>query len=117
VSVVDLHATIAQLGRERSLAEDSVSLVPHFTRAGLTLRSWVYSELFLPIGRAPPFANHQGAIRDARYKLIRRTGRADEFFDLAVDPFEFDESLPSLSPAEQASYDALEAQLQALGVG
>lgn len=117
VSVVDLHATMAQLGRAQTTAEDSISLVPHFAQPDLVLRDWVYTELFSPNGGAPPFANHQRAIRDARYKLIRRTGQTDQFFDLTVDPFELNDLAPSLSAAEQARYDALVAQLQTLGVG
>lgn len=117
VSVVDLHATFAELGRVRSTAEDSVSLVPYFQQPGLALRDWVYSELFSPNGGAPPFASHERAIRDARYKLIRRTGQSDQFFDLALDPFELNDLAPSMSTAEQRRYDTLAAELQALGVG
>lgn len=117
VSVVDLYATIAELGRARGTAEDSISMVPYFSRPNLALREWVYSELFSPNGAVLPFSNHERAIRDARYKLIRRTGQADQFFDLEIDPFELNDLAPSLSPAEQTRYDALVAELVALGVG
>lgn len=55
-------------------------------------------------------------MRDARYKLIRKIGAADELYDLLVDPFEQSNLLPSLSMSEQAAYDALVAELVRLGV-
>ncbi|MGK0480379.1 MAG: arylsulfatase B [Planctomycetota bacterium] len=116
VSVVDLYATIAELARIRTATEDSVSMVPYFRDAGLSLRDTVYSESFSPNGGSLPFASHGRAVRDERYKLIRNTGQADEFYDLVADPFETTNLAPSLSPVEQAAYDRLVARLVALGV-
>ncbi|MBI1379935.1 MAG: sulfatase-like hydrolase/transferase [Planctomycetaceae bacterium] len=116
VAAVDLFATIAELGQSPGAAEDSVSLVPYFADPTLALRAHVYAETFSPNGGAPPFASHARAVRGERYKLIRRTGQADEFFDLELDPFETANLLPGLTSAEQLEYDALAAELVALGV-
>lgn len=117
VSITDLYATLAQLAGVRSRAEDSVSLAPYFSRPNLSLRSSVYAETFAPNNATGPFASHGRAIRDERYKLIRRTGQADEFFDLAADPFETQDLFGGMNAAQQAAYDALAAELAALGVG
>lgn len=116
VAAVDLFATIGELGQSPGAAEDSVSMVPYFAEPTLSLRSSVYSETFTPNGGAPPFAAHSRAVRGARYKLIRRTGQADEFYDLELDPFETANLLPGLTSAEQFEHDALAAELVALGV-
>jgi arylsulfatase A-like enzyme len=116
VTTTDLFATFADLAGARSTAEDSVSLVPYFSNAALSLRDTVYAETFAPNGGSPPFPSHSRAIRDARYKLIRITGQADAFFDLLADPFETADLMPGLSVTEQAAYDALAAELVELGV-
>ena len=116
VSAVDLFATIAELGQSPGLPGDSVSMVPYFADPALSLRSSVYAETFTPNGGALPFAAHSQAVRSTRYKLIRRTGQADEFYDLELDPFETSNLLPGLTASEQLEYDALTAELVALGV-
>ena len=116
VSCVDLFATVGELAGVPAATEDSVSLVPYFRNPSLSLRSTVYSETFSPNGGTLPFADHDRAIRDSRYKLIRRTNQPDEFYDLQLDAFESSNLLPGLSRAEQAAYDALVAELVALGV-
>lgn len=119
VSAVDLWATFAELSGRAAATEDSVSMVPYFDDPNLSLRSTVYSESFSPNFQTLPFNNHERAIRDERYKLIRRTGEADEFFDLLTDPWESNDLVPTLVPgsaAEQA-YQALVGELLALGVG
>ncbi len=116
VFVVDLFATIAELGLSPAPRGDSVSMVPYFTQPTLSIRPSVYTETFSPNGAAPPFPSHSRAVRNARYKLIRRTGQGDQFFDLQVDPFEMTNLLLGLSASEQIEYDALIAQLVALGV-
>jgi arylsulfatase B len=87
VNSTDLFATVLELAGFNSSAEDSVSLVPYLqdpTRP--SLRDWVYSEYF------HPDFNRQ-AIRNERYKLIRRFDTAtgvttEELFDLLADPWE-----------------------------
>lgn len=117
VSVTDLFATIVQLAGARASATDSVSLVPYFSQPSLSLRSTVYTERFSPNHSAAPFAVHERAIRGARFKLIRRTGQPDEFFDLVSDPFELHNLYPNLNVAEQDAYNAFNAELNAMGVG
>jgi len=117
VSVTDIYATVAQLAGAPSQAEDSISLTPHFAQRLRSLRPWVYTELFSPNGGSLPFTQHTRAIRDERYKLIRRTGAADEFYDLELDPFETVNLFGSLTAAQQQRYNALVAELFALGVG
>ena len=68
-------------------AEDSISMVPVFATPELQIRSFLYSEIFDP--NAPMVATrHDRAVTDGRYKLIRRIGTMDQFYDLQVDPFE-----------------------------
>ena len=115
VSIVDLFATIGELAGFPAVTEDSVSLVPYFTSPGTSLRNTVYTETFTPNG-AGPYTSHDRAVRNGRYKLIRRTGMPDELYDLAVDAHEVSDLMPTLTPAEQSAYDALVAELVALGV-
>lgn len=120
VGVIDLFATLLELGGGTSVAEDSISLVPylHGTQGSLPLRDFVYAEGFGPNGL--PFAptKHQRAIHDGRFKLIRRTGLSDQLFDLEADPCESVDLYPPDpgSPAAQA-YHALDLALADLGVG
>lgn len=114
VSGVDLFATFAELAHVRATADDSVSMVPYFTDPSLALRATVYAETFAPNGGPP--AEHRRAVRNARYKLIRQTGEPDELYDLDVDGFETLDLFPNMNAAQQAAYDALVAELVALGV-
>ncbi len=121
VSAVDLFATCAELAGVRASTEDSISMVPCFTDPSLSPRSTVFSESFSPNHGTLPFADHDRAVRGPRYKLIRRTGQPDEFYDLWADAFELDDLLvpafPGLSGEQQAGYDELAAELVSLGVG
>ncbi|MEM8709740.1 MAG: sulfatase-like hydrolase/transferase [Planctomycetota bacterium] len=116
VSTTDLYATLAELARVRSAAEDSVSLVPVLRDPSASVRYFVYAESFSDNGGTLPLNGHQRAVRGERYKLIRETGEADEFYDLQSDPFEANNLLPGLNAAQQAAFDALEAEFVALGV-
>jgi arylsulfatase A-like enzyme len=116
VSIVDLYATIADIAGVPSVAEDSVSFVPCLANPSASPRPDVYTELFTPTGGGPLYADHLRAAREARYKLIREVGHADEFYDLLLDPFESTNLLPTLNTNEQAAFDALEAAFAALGV-
>lgn len=93
INTTDVFATVGELAGIRTQAEDSISIVPYLRRPGRThLRDWVYAERFRPNGLGPKFQRER-AIRDHRYKLIRRLDGdtdedVDEFFDLVADPFE-----------------------------
>ncbi len=115
VAAVDLFATFAELAGETSTAEDSLSMVPYFTNPSLSLRSTVYAESFAN-GSSFPASNHEQALRGERFKLIRRYqgGISEEFYDLALDPFETTNLLPGLNALQQLSYDLFDAELATL---
>lgn len=86
VSSTDLFATVAQIGGATSTSADSISFAPYLTgQASGALRSHVYTEGFFPnftpvspgAGRPPGYVAgvHNQAVRDARFKLIRRWNR------------------------------------------
>ncbi len=118
VSAVDLFATLGELaGVPAPTGVDSVSMVPYFADPTLSVRRWMYTERFGPNGATPPFPSHQRAIRSTRFKLIRRTDRPDELYDLLADPWETTNLLTSpLTPVAQQAYDGLVAELVLLGV-
>lgn len=118
VSTVDLFATVVELAGRDATTEDSVSMVPYMTGIATgSLRSMVYSERFGPEWEL----RYTRAIRDERYKLLRDTGPRpgpprDELYDLVADPFEQNDLYPPVSEVEQQHYDALLAELVAMGV-
>jgi hypothetical protein len=77
----------------------------------------VYAEAFEPNGPGP-WTTHVRAVRDARYKLIRDAAAPDELYDLALDPFETADLVPTLVPGPRAhdAYLALAGELADLGV-
>jgi hypothetical protein len=73
----------------------------------LTLPRYAFSELF---GTA--VTNGGRALRDARYKLIDFTSKADEFYDLAVDPYEATNLLATtMNAAQSGNYYSLTLKL------
>jgi arylsulfatase A-like enzyme len=116
VSVVDFYATCAELAGIPAATEDSVSFAPCLANPSLAPRTSVYSERFGPNGACSAADEHARAVRNERYKLIRTTGEPDELYDLAQDPFETTNLLPCAGGPTQAAYDALVAELVALGV-
>jgi arylsulfatase A-like enzyme len=101
VAAPDLFATVLELcgvtdpgvltpGR----GHDSHSLVPYLTSSGAApVRTTVYAEMFSPNGPGGNLADADvRAIRNARFKLIRRGliggPYTYEFYDLDLDPFE-----------------------------
>lgn len=115
VSGTDFFATVTELAGHSVAAEDSVSMLPYFRNPNTSLREFVFAESYEPNG-AGPYTKHDRSVREARYKLIRQIGAADEFYDLLVDPFETANLMPNLNLAEQAAYDRLLAELVRLGV-
>lgn len=118
VSSSDLFATFVDLAGGNATAEDSVSLVPYFTPGTPSLRSTVYAEVFTPNGPGP-YTRHDRCLRSAQYKLIRTLTGQDEFYDLLADPLETQDLFPGLTPSSAgwAEYQALVAELIAMGVG
>jgi len=111
----DLFATIAELAGYQTSAEDSVSMVPVFSTPELSMRSILYTEIFAP-NSPMVVTRHDRAVFDGRYKLIRRIGVMDQFYDLQVDPFETDNLIPGLTQVQAQARQALRAELVALGV-
>lgn len=94
VSSTDLFATVAALARVPAAAEDSVSLVPYLRGSTEPLRETVYAERFAPNGDVELATNHRQAVRDERWKLIRRREGevvTEELYDLELDPCETDD--------------------------
>lgn len=118
VTSADLAATFSELAGFATSAEDSVSMVPYFSNPNLSLRSTVFSEKFSPNNGTLPFTDHDRAIRNHRYKLIRRTNEPDELYDLSNDPFEATDLYPNLVPGNSAyfHYQFLVQALVDLGV-
>ena len=118
VGVTDLFATVAELAGVTAAAEDSISLVPYIDGFTGSLRSTVFAEKFFPNGL--PFAPtiHERAVRDDRFKLIRRLQQSDELFDLSNDPCELENLFPPMPGSQaEAAWQTLDAELGRLGVG
>jgi arylsulfatase A-like enzyme len=116
VNTTDIFATVAELVGAVSHAEDSVSMVPYFTDPSLSLRPWVYAELFEPEHTVLNDVRAR-TVRDRRYKLHRMLGApADALYNLEADPFEQTDLLADglLLPAEQAVYAKLSQVLTQL---
>ena len=116
VSATDIFATAVELAGGSSTAEDSISFVPTLRNPQISRRGSIYAERFVSSPNGLPYANHERAVRGEQYKLIRIDGEADQLYDLWNDPFETANLLPTTNPQIQAAFDALAAELQALGV-
>lgn len=109
-SVVDVFAEVlAQLGvpAPAGTGTDALPLLSHPGRAiGFT-------EKFGPNGNGP-YTKLQRALRDQRFKLIRRDS-VDELYDLLEDPAEEDDLLMGrLTDVQSAAYQRLVEELVAL---
>ena len=121
VQATDVFATILDIaGVAPPPGTTGTSLVPYFAAPDLpSLRPWVFSERFRPNGFGP-YAQHQRAIRDQRYKLIRDldAGGAvlgEQLYDLQDDPYEATDLLPAgLDLSQQASYDMMATVLDGI---
>ena len=150
VSSTDLLATVAEIAglpSPNQLAEDSVSIVPYLFGKNpgdpvhMPVRKTVYVERFnpnfVPVAGGRPVnyqpKNHERAIRNANYKLIRRESArlggpvrvVEEFYDLRrpmtglpqTDPYEDGDLRPFITPGgsspQDSAYDSLLAEMQA----
>jgi arylsulfatase A-like enzyme len=89
VHVLDLFAAAAEWsGAMLPEHSEAVSLHPYLRAPNRdSLRPVVFTELFASNGSPPVVAGHDRAVRDARYKLVDRSGTRS-FFDLQADPTE-----------------------------
>ena len=122
VNVTDLFLTVADLAGADldklppDLELDSISIAPYLADPlQPSLRSFVYSEYFVPNGFGSPV--HEGrAASDGTYKLVRITGQPDELYHLGLDPFELTDLLvePPLTTEAALAYRGLEAVMRQL---
>lgn len=112
VNTVDLFPTImalAEIPLPGGVPLDGVSLLPHLADRVGPRRSWAYSEQFTSA------RSYQRAIRNATFKLIRRSGGGREFYNLAADPLEKRNLLKgSLTGTQRANLEQLQSQLDML---
>jgi arylsulfatase A-like enzyme len=116
-NMVDVYATILEMAGINSAATiptnnpiDGQSLLPVLQTNNLTLPRYGFSEQF---GTNNPTAANAGrTLANTRYKLIDFTAKADEFYDLAVDPYEATNLLATAMNATQlANYYSLVMKL------
>jgi arylsulfatase A-like enzyme len=92
-NMVDVYSTILEMANINASTTiptnnpiDGQSLLAVLQTNNLTLTRYAYSELFGT--NTLTMANAGRTLRDARWELIDFTAQADEFYDLAVDPYE-----------------------------
>jgi arylsulfatase A-like enzyme len=120
INSTDLYATILEMGgldvdeaTPSGVTLDSISFLPDLLEPdSQSRRQWVYADVFFG-----NFAGVEGAdyaMRDERYKLLRRDGVL-EFYDLMTDPFEHINLLDgTLSEPQEERYQWLQAEVTAL---
>jgi arylsulfatase B len=105
-NMVDVYSTILEMAGINAAATiptnnpiDGQSLLAVLRTNNLTLPRYAYSELF---GTNNLAVNNGGrTLRDSRWKLIDFTSKADEFYDLAIDPYEKTNLLATAMDATQ----------------
>jgi arylsulfatase A-like enzyme len=122
VEVADLFPTVADLfgvdyrvgvGDNRPI--DGLSIAPYFSAPSLpSLRTSVFAQKFSPNG-VGPYLSEGWMIRDERWKLIRRMGQPDLFFDMQGLDREGTSLLPGVLTTEQFdAYTHLIGELAAI---
>ena len=123
VTSADMFATIMELaGIDQAqtvpghVTIDAVSFAPYLKDPSLdSKRTFAYADAFE--GNFAGVADADFAIRNDRFKLLRRNGEF-EFYDLLEDPFESSKLFASeLNPEQQSQHDALLAQVTELRSG
>jgi arylsulfatase A-like enzyme len=113
VQTTDVFATLlGQAGLPLPAAVlDSVSFAAQLADPGRpSARRFAYSETFEPNGFGP-YLRRERAIRDARHKLIRFEAKGLEGYDLAADPLEASDLIPSATAAQRAELACLAEEL------
>lgn len=122
VEAVDLFPTIADLfgrnyragvGDDRAI--DGISMSDYLDDPNAPpKRSFIFSERFAPNGFGP-YATQAWTVRDDRWKLIRRIGDDDLFFDMQGLVFEGDSlRREDMTPEQEAAYLRLKDELDAV---
>jgi arylsulfatase A-like enzyme len=123
VNTTDVFSTVLELAgiadcpRGSTCGVDSISLVPYFSDpAQPTIRQFAYSELFA--STRGHVTKSKQAIRDTRFKALRRFGQPGphlKLFDLKADPGEEKNLLEDkLSPRAREALAGLSAELTRL---
>lgn len=106
VSTPDLFATILELAGfpdweahiPTDKPVDAVSLLPILKNESASVRDWIFTEIFDPAH----LSDDGKAMRDPEYKLIRFDDGHEEFYHVAVDPYEADNLLLQLPLSAEA---------------
>jgi arylsulfatase B len=116
-NMVDVYSTILEMAGINAATTiptnnpiDGQSLLSVLQTNNLMLPRYAYTELFGT--NTLTMANGGRALRDARYKLIDFTAKADEFYDLSVDPYEKTNLLAApMNAAQSGNYYSLVLKL------
>jgi arylsulfatase B len=105
IDATDIFSTIAEVAGVKSTAiHDSKSFKSLLTSSS-TIRKYQYSEI-------KDDTNDMWAISNGTYKLIKKSGGAEEMYNLASDPYEKDNLLKgTLSSTVKSTKSALEGEL------
>ncbi|MEM7201921.1 MAG: sulfatase-like hydrolase/transferase [Planctomycetota bacterium] len=118
VNVVDLHATVVEVATGHVPGGvDGESLVGVLQGWSSWTRTYNYAEKFGRNAAPPgPYAAHERAVRNHRFKLIDFRGRM-ELYDLWTDPRETNDLMPKLSRDEPAFFHYLALRRVLVGLG
>jgi arylsulfatase B len=119
VNSTDLYSTMMEMAGINfeetvpdNIAHDSVSLMPYLSNPDReSIRDWIYVDRF---NTEEGVKAGEYAIRDQKYKYLNDEG-TEYFFDLEVDPYEYNNLLDGeLSNAERSRFASLKAQIEDL---